>query len=82
MRKTVTTIRCVPRLGLDYTELRVVDIDVHDDADEDELRTVLTQWFAHRGIADALYDVDVDREGYLAIINDEAYLATWGTPLR
>jgi len=79
MRKLQTTFRCVPRLGLDYTELRVIDLDVSDEASELELVGALTRWFAQRGIADAVYDVTVDREGPLAIINDEAYAHEWGT---
>ncbi|MBN2447911.1 MAG: hypothetical protein JXO22_14360 [Phycisphaerae bacterium] len=81
MKRTATTFRCLPRLGLDYTELRVVDLDVCENADEAEIHAALTRWFAHRGIADAVYDVAVDNDGPYAIINDEAYAESWGTPL-
>ncbi len=82
MKKTVTTFRCVPRVGLDYTELRVVDLDLMEGANEAQMLAALNLYFAHQGIADAVYAVDVDSEGYLAIINDEAYTHRWGTALR
>ena len=81
MKRTTTTFRCVPRLGLDYTELRVVDLDLSDSDNEAEIRAALVEFFAHRGISDAVYDVDIDNDGYLAIINDEAYVEEWGTPV-
>ncbi len=81
MRKTLTTIRCVPRYGYDHTEVRTVDLDLFDEADERELLAVLRAWFALRGIQDAVYDLDVDDNGFFAIINDEAYRQDWGEPL-
>jgi len=38
-------------------------------------------YFAARGISDAVYDVNVDDDGWFAVINDEAYGQRWGTPL-
>ena len=49
--------------------------------DELELREALRFWFASRGIADAIYDIEVDDNGYFAIVNDEAYAHKWGKPL-
>jgi len=81
MRKTATTIRCVPRYGYAATEVRTIDIDVPDDVDERELLDAVRFWFASRGIADAIYDLDTDDNGYFVIVNDEAYANDWGTPL-
>jgi len=81
MKKTALMIRCVPRYGLDNTEVRTLDLDIPRDADETTLRGALNLFFAVRGISDAVYDVDVDDDGYFAIINDEVYDAKWGTPL-
>ena len=33
------------------------------------------------GGGDAVYDIEVDDDGYFAVINDEAYDVRWGTPL-
>lgn len=81
MKKTVTTIRCVPRLGLGETQFRIVELDLYDDADEQQLFDALTAWFANRGIADAVYDINLDDEGFLAVINDEVYDRSWGVIL-
>lgn len=81
MKKVLTTIRCVPRLGLVGTQMRVIDIDLPEQADEQVLAEAVNGFFAQRGIADALYDISVDDDGYLAVINDEAYLNDWGMQL-
>lgn len=81
MRKTATTIRCVPRYGFARTEVRTIDLEIPHGADEPELLEGLRFWFASRGIADAVYGIDVDDNGYFAIVNDEAYEQHWGTPL-
>ncbi len=81
MKKTATTMRCVPRYGYDHTNVRTIDIDLEDTDDEQELLAAVRQWFNHRGIADAVYDITVDDDGFLAVINDEAYAEDWGTPL-
>lgn len=81
MRRTATTIRCVPRFGYDDTEVRFVDLDVPYDAEERELYETLRYWFASQGIADAVYDIDVDDDGFFAIVNDEVYEENWGTPV-
>ena len=60
MRKTVTTLRCVPRFGYEHAQVRTIDLDLFDAADEQELLTALRTWFAQRGIADAVYDVSTD----------------------
>ncbi len=81
MRKTALMIRCVPRYGYENTEVRTVDLDVPRDADERQLHEALRFFFMTRGISDAIYDVDVDDDGYFAVINDEAYDWDWGAPL-
>jgi hypothetical protein len=81
MRKTATTIRCVPRFGYDHTQVRTVDVDLSAHAEEQELTLVLQIWFANRGIADAVYAIEHDDNGYFAIINDEAFESAWGEPL-
>jgi hypothetical protein len=81
MRKTATTIRCVPRYGLNDTQVRTIELDAPLHAGERDLRHVLEFFFASRGVADAVYDIDVVDYGYFAIINDEAYEYEWGTPL-
>ena len=78
MRKTLTTVRCVPRYGFEYAQVRTIDVDVLDLTDEQELLTALRTWFAQRGISDAVYDVAVDDNGFFAVINDEAYRYDWG----
>lgn len=81
MRKTLTTVRCVPRFGYDHADVRTVDLDLFDAADENELLAALRVWFEQRGITDAVYDVTVDDDGFFAIINDEAYQVEWGEPI-
>jgi hypothetical protein len=81
MRKILTTLRCVPRFGYEQTEVRTVDLEVLDAADERQLLEALRLWFAHRGIPDAVYDIAVDDNGFFAIINDEAYARNWGEPV-
>lgn len=81
MKKIATTIRCVPRLGYHYAQVRTVDVDVFDETDADELMAALTRWFAVRGIADAVFAIEPDDNGYFAIVNDEAFLHKWGSPL-
>ena len=78
MKRVLTAIRCVPRLGLSGTQLRILELDVPEEATEQELLAVLRQWFAQRGLADAVYDVQVDRDGLLAVINDDAFEQAWG----
>lgn len=81
MRKTVTSMRCVPRYGYEFADVRMVDLDVRNAYDENELRIATQVFFAALGIEDAVYDIDVDDDGYFAIINDEAYLSNWGEAL-
>ena len=81
MRKTATKIRCVPRYGYDDTEVRTIDLDITHNDDENELLRALRFWFASRGVADAVYDLAVDDNGFFAIVNDEAYAFDWGTPV-
>ena len=81
MRKTATTIRCVPRFGFENTEVRVVDLNLPREAEEQELYEALRYWFSSRGFAEAVYGFDVDDNGFFAIINDEVYKEQWGKPL-
>ena len=81
MRKTMTTVQCVPRFGYEHAKVRTIDLDLFDAADEQELLVALRTWFAQHGIADAVYDVSNDHNGFFAIINDEAYRHDWGEAL-
>lgn len=81
MKRTATTLRCVPRYGYADTQVRTVDLDLFPNAEEDDIRAELARYFASRGIQDAIYDLDVDDYGYFAIVNDEAYLRDWGADL-
>jgi hypothetical protein len=81
MRKTLTTVRCVPRFGYGYADVRTIDLDLLDSTDEHELLAALQSWFAQRGIADAVYDIATDDDGYFAVINDEAYEEEWGVTI-
>ena len=82
MRRTLTNVRCVPRYGYDYAQVRTVELDLPESWEEGELRTVLGVYFSSRGIESAIYDIDADDDGFFAIINDEAYQAEWGETLR
>ena len=81
MKKIATTVRCVPRYGYDFASVRTVELDLPEGWDDDDLRIVLTQYFAYRSIADAVYAIDADDDGFFAIINDEAYHHRWGEEL-
>ena len=81
MKKTLTTIRCVPRFGYDHADVRTVELDLIDEVDENELLYVLRAWFEARGITDAVFDVEFDDDGIFAIVNDEAYHEQWGESL-
>lgn len=81
MRKLLTKVRCVPRCGYDFAQVREIDVDVQNAHDDGELRVALGNWFGSRGIEDAVFDLDVDDNGYFAIVNDEAFAGDWGTPL-
>jgi hypothetical protein len=72
----------VPRFGYEYTQLRLVDLDVSEHAEAEEIMNILRLWFASRGIADAVFDLDRDDEGWFAIINDEAFEREWGEHLN
>lgn len=81
MKRTVTAIRCMPRFGYDFAEVRTVDLDLPPGYDETLLRVILERYFNALGVHDAVYDIDVDNYGFFAIINDEAYYEDWGRPL-
>jgi len=81
MRKTLTTLRCVPRYGYDYAEVRTIDLDLYDANDEQELLNAARTWFAQRGMANAVYDISTDDNGFFVIVNDEAYRQEWGEAL-
>lgn len=80
MKRTSTTIRCVPRFGYDSTDVRMLDVDVPD-SEESSLHEALSTWFTAHGIADAVFAVEMDEDGYFAIVNDEAFSANWGERL-
>ncbi|MFQ5804883.1 MAG: hypothetical protein ACE5I3_00370 [Phycisphaerae bacterium] len=81
MRRTLTTVRCVPRFGYEHAQVRTVDLDLLDVANEREVLAALRAWFTQRGIPDAVYDVAVDDDGFFGVINDEAYHENWGQPV-
>ena len=81
MRKTLTTVRCVPRFGYEYAQVRTVDLELLDTANEHEVLDALRTWFAQRGISNAVYDLAVDDSGFFGVINDEAYQENWGQPV-
>ncbi len=82
MTRVVTNVRCVPRCGFDYTQVRTVDLEAPANVDEAQLHRLLNHWFVQRGIEEAVFAIELDDKGYLAIINDEAYRQPWGTPLE
>ena len=69
------------RCGFDNTEVRTVDLEAPANADQAQLHRLLNHWFVQRGIEEAVFAIELDDKGYLAIINDEAYHQPWGTPL-
>lgn len=81
MKRTALKLRCVPRYGFEDTEVRTIDLDLRPDCEERPLLDAVQFYFASRGISDAVYAIDVDDNGYFAIINDEVYNSEWGTPL-
>jgi hypothetical protein len=81
MKKTLEIVRCVPRYGYENTQVRTVEIDLPANFDEDKLLESLRQFFALRGVPDAVFDISVDDDGFFAIVNDEAYDFDWGEPL-
>lgn len=81
MKKTLTSIRCVPRFGYDYTQVRSIDLEINDLHDEVEIARSVKRWFAIHGIADALYAIEVDDNGFFAVVNDEAFQQNWGAPI-
>lgn len=81
MTRVVTNVRCVPRCGFDYTQVRTVDLEAPANVDQAQLHRLLNHWFVQRGIEEAVYAIELDDRGYFAIINDEAYRQPWGTPL-
>ncbi len=81
MKKTALMLRCLPRVGYDNTEVRMIDLDLAPSAELEDVRQALTLYFATRGISDAIFDVGADDDGLFAIINDEAYEQRWGTPI-
>ena len=79
MKKLVASVRCVPRYGYDFAEVRSLDVELAGSIhDEEVLREAVERYFLSIGIGDAVFDIDVDDDGYFAIINDEAYQDDWG----
>lgn len=81
MRRTATTIRCVPRLGLDNTQVRTIELDLPEGFDENDLQIVLATWFRQHGADEAVFSIEVDNDGFFAVINDEAFSQAWGEEL-
>ncbi len=81
MKKIAYMVRCVPRFGYENTEVRSIDVESAPDAELDELRAAVEFYFASRGIGEAVFDVTVDDDGFVAVINDEAYEIAWGQSL-
>ncbi|MFO0839980.1 MAG: hypothetical protein U1D55_15845 [Phycisphaerae bacterium] len=81
MKRTLTSVRCVPRFGYHFTDVRTIDLGLDEDASDQELLDLLREWFQRRGIEDAVFDVGYDDNGVFAIVNDEAYEHAWGEPL-
>jgi len=81
MKRVATSIRCVPRFGYEGTQMRMLELDLPAELDDETLQRSLDHYFAHLGIADAVYDITVDDDGYFAVLNDEAFDDDWGTPI-
>jgi hypothetical protein len=81
MKRVATTVRCVPRYGFENTEVRTIDLEGVEDFDEAQFREALERWFAQHGIADAVYSIEADNNGYFAVINDEVFAEHWGARL-
>jgi hypothetical protein len=81
MKRTLTTVRCVPRFGYDHAQVRTVDLELPEGWDDELLQSVLSSWFAQRGIAEAVYSIEAADDGFFAVINDEAFHEEWGEPL-
>lgn len=65
MKKIATTVRCVPRFGYEYSQVREVDIDLPEGWDDEQLRVALSHFFAYRSISDAVFAIDADDDGFL-----------------
>lgn len=81
MKKLALMVRCVPRFGYANTEVRSIDLEASHEPELEDLRRAIEFFFSSRGIADAVFDVNVDNDGYFAVINDEAYERDWGRPI-
>lgn len=81
MKRVATMVRCVPRFGFADTDVRTVDLDLPADYDESVLHEQLERWFAHKGIAEAVFAIEYDDNGPFAVVNDEAFDSDWGTPI-
>ncbi|MDX2201081.1 MAG: hypothetical protein SF069_19170 [Phycisphaerae bacterium] len=71
----------MPRVGLEHTEVREIEVDCDQPHDDEFLRESIERFFSRRGLGEALYDLEVDDNGYFAVVNDEAYQQSWGTSL-
>jgi hypothetical protein len=60
--------------------VRLLDVDWGGD-DQRELHEALDRWFREHGIADAVFAVEVDDDGYFAVVNDEVFEQHWGRPI-
>lgn len=78
MVKVATSVRCVPRFGYDFTDVRMVSIDVPRDFGHAELHDALNRWFRSIGLEDAVFAIETDDNGYFAVVNDEVFERPWG----
>lgn len=81
MKRVLTKVRCVPRFGYDYANVRHIAVELPDTPDPQILRLALERWFSEHGVEDAVFDVQYADDGLLAIVNDEAYQSPWGEPI-
>lgn len=78
MTKVATTMRCVPRYGYEFTEVRNITLDLPRGSEDFEIHEALVRWFNEKGIEEAVFAVEVDDDGFFAVINDEAFEEDWG----
>ncbi len=81
MRRTQTLLRCVPRYGYNYADVRTIEVELPPDLGPAGVQRVAQSWFTMRGMSDAVFAIEQDEDGPFAIVNDEAYLEDWGRPL-
>ncbi|MGE3181182.1 MAG: hypothetical protein AB7N71_06085 [Phycisphaerae bacterium] len=80
-KQIATTVRCVPRYGYVNTQVREISVGVDDNFDEPMLYNAVVRFFHSHGYEEAVFDFDMDEDGYFAIVNDEVFEGDWGTIL-